>query len=484
MLRRVLCGAGLPAIAIVTWFSQARASGLPASAGAPSASLDFSLLATSVVLLIPAGLMMVAVAASEERRAASVAAAGLVGVALGVLIYALIGFGLQFGGASLISDLGSSRPLLSEWSPVDRLWGPGWGIIGLDGFLLPLETLDEDLLSVFLYQAILAATAACIPLLALARRLRFLVLWGVGLMFAIFVYPVYGNWVWGGGWLSQLGSTLGLGHGFVDFAGSGTIHALGGFFALAGLLAFGSRPKERDAGRDPPAIHFPLLSLLGALLLLIGWLSLVMGKPLLPGSVSFPRLAVNVLLAACGGMLTGTMYTWFVTGNPDLLIMVRSTVASLVAISACCAFVAPWAAAIIGAVAGLFVPLTIYLMQVRLGLEDPTGAVAVHGVAGLWGLIAVGIFADGVSGQGWNGIGSGAYLDVARQGVSGLLAGPGFQADWPQQMYAQLVGVVALLILALALSWLVLRGLKSLARRVAGLRAQMEVADDPTSAEG
>ncbi len=484
MLRRIVCGAGLAAIAALTLFGHVRASGLPGSGSAPTASLDFSLLATSVVLLIPAGLMMVAVAASEEERAASVAAAGLVGIALGVLIYALIGFGLQFGGLSLISNLRGTRALLSEWSPVDRVWGPGWGIIGLDGFLLPVETLDEELLAVFLYQGILAATAACIPLLALARRLRLLVLLGFGLMFAIFVYPVYGNWVWGGGWLSQLGSTLGLGHGFIDFAGSGTIHAVGGFFALAGILVFGSRPQERDEGGDPPPIHFPLLGLLGALLLLIGWLSLVMGKPLLPSSVSHPRLAVNVLLAACGGILTGTMYTWFVTGHPDLLMMVRSTMASLVAISACCPFVAPWAAAIIGGLAGLLVPLSIYLMQARLGLEDPTGAVAVHGFAGLWGLIAVGIFADGASGQGWNGVGSGAYLDVAEQGVSGLFASPGFQADWPQQIYAQVVGIVALLILALALSWLVLRGLKTLARRLAGLRSQMEVANDCTSAEG
>ncbi len=483
MLRRILYGAGLAGIAALTLFGQVRASALFGSATAPTASFDFSLLAASVVLLIPAGLMMIAVAASDEGSATSVATAGLVGIALGVLMYALIGFGLQFGGLSLISSLRGTRPLVSEWSPVDRLWGPGWGVIGLDGFLLPVETLDEDLLSVFLYQGILAATAACIPLLALAKRLPFLVLLGFGLMFAIFVYPVYGNWVWGGGWLSQLGSTVGLGHGFIDFAGSGTIHALGGFFALAGILVFGSRPRERGGGGHLPPIHFPLLGLLGLLLLLIGWFGLVMGNPLPLSGVSHPRLAVNVLLAACGGILTGTLYTWFVTGNPDLLMLARSTLASLVAISACCPFVAPWAAAIIGGVAGLLVPLSIYLMQVRLGVEDPTGAVAVHGCAGLWGLIAVGIFADGATGQGWNGVGSDAYLDVAGQGVTGLLARSGFQADWPQQIYAQLVGIVALLILALALSWLVFHGLNRLARRLEGLRSQAEVADDSTSAE-
>jgi Amt family ammonium transporter len=483
MFRRVLYGTGLVLIAAVTWFRPVGASGLARSAGAPATSLDFSLLATSLVLLIPAGLTMMAVAASEEEAAGSVAAVGLVGIALGVVIYALIGFGLQFGGLGLVSDLRGTRPLVSEWSPVDRVWGPGWGIIGLDGFLLPAETLDEDLLAVFLYQGVLAGTAVCIPLLALARRLRFLVLLGFGLMFAIFVYPVYGNWVWGGGWLSQLGSTVGLGHGFIDFAGSATIHALGGFFTLAGILVFGCRPQEVDQEAKPPPIHFPLLGLLGALLLLTGWFGLVAGKPLLTGNLSYLQLGVNVLLAGCGGILTGTLYTWFVTGYPDLLMMARSTVASLVAISASCAFVPPWAALVIGGLAGLLVPLTIYLLRVRLRLEDPTGAVAVHGFAGLWGLIAVGIFADGASGRGWHGVGAGAYLDVAGQGVSGILVSPGFQPDWPQQMYAQVVGILALLLLALALSWLVLRGLKSLALRLTGLRSQMAAVEDRTSAQ-
>ena len=483
MFNRVLYGTSLALIAALTWSGHAGASGLVGSADAARSSLDFSVLATSLVLLIPAGLTMMAVAASDQKQAASVAAVGLVGTALGVVIYGLIGFGLQFGGLGLISDLRGLVPLVSEWSPVDRIWGPGWGMIGLDGFLLYAETLDEDLLTVFLYYGVLAGAAACIPLLALARRLTFLVLLGFGVMFALFVYPMYGNWVWGGGWLSQLGSTVGLGHGFIDFAGSGTIHALGGFFALAGILVFGVRPHEVDEEAKPPPVHFPLLGVLGALLLLIGWFGLVTGKPLLLGSLPYPQLAVNVLLAACGGILMGTLYTWFVTGYPDLLMTVRSALAALVAISASCPFVPPWAALVIGGLAGLLVPLTIYLLRVKFRLEDPTGAVAVHGFAGLWGLLAVGIFADGASGQGWNGVGVGAYLDVAGQGVSGLLVSSGFQPDWPQQLYAQVLGIVVLLLLGLALPWLVLRGLKSLALRFAALRSQMAAMNDCTPAE-
>ncbi len=473
MSSRILCGTGLMAIMALAWGGEVAASGIVASAAAAITDLDFSLLATCLVFLIPAGLIMMAVGASEVEGAPTVAVVGLIAMALGVIGYALLGFGFQFGGLGLVSDLRGASELVSEWSPVDRAWGPGWGIIGLDGFLVLRETQDANLLTLFLYQAALAATAVCIPLLALARRLRLLALLGLGLIFAALVYPIYGNWVWGGGWLSQLGTTLGLGHGFIDFAGSGTIHALSGFFALAGILVFGGRFQKSENAAAPPPIHFPLLALLGALLLLPGWFGLVAGNPLLTGNVSQVRIVVNILLAACGGILVGTLYIWFAAGYPDLLMVARSMVASLVAISASCAFVPPWAALVIGALAGLLVPLSIYLFEVRLGLDDPTSGIAVHGMSGLWGLTALGIFADGASGQGWNGVGTGDYLTIAGQGVSGLLVRSGFQPDWPQQTYAQIAGVVALLLLGLALSWLVFRVLNGFVGRVAGLRSQI-----------
>jgi Amt family ammonium transporter len=444
-------------------------------------NLDLSLVVACLAFLVPAGLTMIAASASKREAAASVAAVGLVAVALGVVVYGVVGFGLQFGGLGLVSDLEGARDLRSEWSPVDRAWGPGWGIIGLDGFLLIQDSLEAEVLHTFLYYAALAATALCIPMLALARRLRFLALLGLGLVFAVLVYPVYGNWVWGGGYLSQLGTTVGLGHGFVDFAGAGTLHTLGAFFALAAILAFGARVQTLKVATEPPPVHFPVLGVLGAFLLLLGWFGLVVGSPVVGGDVSYGRILLNVLLAACSGILVSAFYVWFVRGDPDLLMISRGLVAALVAISASCAFVPAWAALTIGAVAGLLLPLSIYLFDVKLRLGDHTAAVAMHGISGLWGLIAVGVFADGSSGAGWNGVGATQYLGVDGQGVSGLLVGSGFPADWPGQLYAQVAGIVALLLLALVVSWLVLCGVQSLSRKTEALRSGMGLSEDEIS---
>jgi Amt family ammonium transporter len=443
--------------------------------------LDLSLMAACLAFLVPAGLTMIAASASNREAAPSVAAVGLVAVALGVVVYGVVGFGLQFGGLGLVSDLAGARDLRSEWSPVDRVWGPGWGIIGLDGFLVVRDSLDEEVLSAFLYYAALGATALCIPMLALARRLRFLALLGLGLVFAVLVYPVYGNWVWGGGYLSQLGTTIGLGHGFVDFAGAGTLHSLGGFFALAAILAFGARVRTTKVLTEPPPVHFPVLGLLGAFLLLLGWCGLVAGSPLLPTNISYVRILLNVLLAGCSGILVSSLYVWFVRGAPDLLMVSRGLVASLVAISASCAFVPSWAALAIGSIAGLVLPMSIYLFDAKLRLDDHTAAVATHGISGLWGLISVGVFADGSSGAGWNGVGATEYLASDGQGVSGLLVGSGFQVDWPGQLYAQVTGIVALLLLALGVSWLILYLVQSLSLKTEALRSGARQPDDEGS---
>jgi Amt family ammonium transporter len=437
--------------------------------------LDSSLFAACLVFLVPAGLTMIATGASNRKVAASVAAVGLIAVALGVVVYCAIGFGLQFGGLGLVSDLEGASDLRSEWSLVDVVWGPGWGLVGLGGFLVLRDSPGAGVLAVVLYYSALAATAVCIPLLALARRLRFLPLLGSGLIFAAFVFPIYGNWVWGGGYLAQLGKTTGWGHGFVDFAGAGTIHALGGFFALAAILAFGATARDTVSAGEPelPPVHFPLVALLGAFLLWAGWFGVVLGNPLVSSDVSYARIALNVLLAGCGGVLVNALYVWFVRRGPDLLMICRGLVASLVAISASCAFVPAWAALVIGSIAGLLLPLSIYLFEGRLRLDDYTSAVATHGISGLWGLIALGALADGSAGVGWNGVGTTQYLGIDGQGVSGLLVRSGLTPDWPGQLYAQVVGMLALLLFALGLCWLVFYTLNSLWARVVAVRTEV-----------
>jgi Amt family ammonium transporter len=222
---------------------------------------------------------------------------------------------------------------------------------------------------------------------------------------------------------------------------------------------------------------------LGVFLLLLGWFGLVLGNPVLSGDVSHERVLFNVLLAGCGGVLASSLYVWFVGERPDLLMIVRGMVASLVAVSASCPFVSGWGALIIGAVAGLLVPLSIYVFEAKFRLDDSTSSLATHGISGLWGLIALGVLADGTSGAGWNGVGVNRYLGVEGQGVSGLLVSSGFQPDWPAQLYAQVVGVVALLILALGIPWLVLTAVNSFKRRMARARSASETAGQESPGE-
>jgi len=204
-----------------------------------------------------------------------------------------------------------------------------------------------------------------------------------------------------------------------------------------------------------PPVHLPLLGILGSLLLLIGWLGLVLSNPLytlnqgLPGSL----MAVNVVLAAGGSTLVTMLYAWFTTSEANVLMVARGLAAGLVAISAACPFVPPWVALLIGAVAGLLLPLGIYFVEYLLRLDDPAAAIATHGLSGLWGLLALAIFADGRYGAGWNGVGAEEYLGITGQGVSGYLVASGFQIDLPSQLYAQLIGIAAIAIVTFALAW-------------------------------
>lgn len=432
--------------------------------------MEETLILTALAFLLPAGITMIAAASTTEKEAKDTALMGLLAIPLAIIAYALVGFGLQFGGLGVVSDLPGAESLVREWSPLDVAWGPGWGVIGLSGFGVLRGNFGGDLVSLFLFQAALVATATAIPLLSLAKRLNFPLLLLISFFTGGLLYPLFGNWVWGGGWLSQLGKNIGLGHGFIDFAGSGTVHLLGAGVALAGILVFGTRLKRHRGPVAPPPVHLPLLALLGTFLLLVGWLGVALGNPLLDETLPFAQIALNLMLSASGGLVAAAIYSWFTTGAPDLLISLRGGVAGLVAASASFPFVPPWAFLLIGAIAGLLLPLTLYLLDVKLRLDDPTAAVGMYALTGVWGLLALGLFADGRSGVGWNGVGIGDYLGVSGQGVSGLFAVSGFQPD-PTQLYAQLVGIGALILLFGGV-WLAFRGLERL--RILWPRAEME----------
>jgi Amt family ammonium transporter len=295
-----------------------------------------------------------------------------------------------------------------------------------------------------------AMTAALIPIVALRGRAPATATLLLALAMGAVVYPVAGNWVRGGGWLSALGNNLNLGHGFVDFGGAGTVHLVAAGFALAALVVWA--PERRPRGRQSPQLptgRLPLLAVVGGLLVLGGVLGWLWSNPLQMSSLdeaAIMRGSVNIVLCASGGMAVPLAYTWFVTGRSEPLMSVRGLAAGAVAGLAAGPFVQPGVAFLIGVMAGATVPFVAFLVDRLLHLEDATGAVTVSGLPAIVGLLLVGIFADGAAGQGWQMTGLGSYLGVAGQGVSGLFTAPGFQMDFPGQLQAQIIGVVALLL--------------------------------------
>ena len=256
-----------------------------------------------------------------------------------------------------------------------------------------------------------------------------------GLFASALLYPIYGNWVWGGGGLSQLG-TLGpkWGHGAVDFAGSGVVHAMGGVAAFWGAKILGPRIGKFDKDGTPRAIpghHLPM-AFLGTFVLLVGWMGFNGGSTFAGTDLRLTIVITNTILSAAFGCLAAMAVMWRKFGKPDPSMTCNGLLAGLVAITAPCAFVAPWAACVIGLVSGVIVVYVVVWMDHKAKVDDPVGAVAVHGANGLWGVIAVGLFADGKYGDGLNGVAG---------GVKGLFTGGG--AD---QLLAQLTDAIVLVI--------------------------------------
>jgi len=412
-----------------------------------------------VAFLVPVGLALLAIGAASEDRAEQVAITALLALAVAIIGYFVCGFAFQFGGAAFVSDMPGLQSLTAEWSPLDLTWGPGWGVIGLRGFALAGEAYNADVYLLFLSSLPAVTTAVLVTLLALSKHLRQTHLLAIGLLISGVFYPLFGNWVWGGGWLANLGLNLDLGHGFVDVAGSGTTFLLGALVALGGFLLIKPLLPVEDGPARLPPVHFPLLMVLGALLALVGWPGWVLGNPLIRERLVTSLVAVNLMFGAAGGALGVFLYSWFVTGQPNALATARGTIAGLVAVSAACAFVPGWAAWVIGAVGGALLLLGLYVWEQMLHLDDPSGSAATFGLPGIWGLLAVAIFADGRWGAGWNNVGMGEYLGIKGQGISGLLLANGYQPAGGVQLQAQLVGLAALLVVALLMPWLIFRGI-------------------------
>ncbi len=416
------------------------------------------LLAGFLIMFMQVGFAMVETGLCRAKNAAHTISMNLMICALGCLGFWAYGFALGWGNwshgpgtAGWFSSLGPGAAALSSgWglgAVADAATGVAsgaysYGLIGLKGFFLGgLD--DAGVLALFFFMLLLMNVAATIPVGAMAERWRWKNFCLYGLWIAL-PYGIYANWVWGGGWLAQAGANWGLGHGAVDFAGSGVVHALGGMIALAGAMVLGPRIGKFTAEGKPlplPAHHVPMV-VLGTLILVFGWFGFTSGPALAAEQPRISPIAVNTLLAGIAGTIAAMLTLQLKGLKPDTTIMCNGMMSGLVAISAACAFVSGWAAALIGAIAGVTVVFSVFFWE-RRRIDDPVGAISVHGVSGLWGLIAVGIFANGKSGAGWNGVARDSVLhgvgkDLGYDGVRGILYGDA------SQLLAQLLDAAVL----------------------------------------
>ncbi|MFZ9483098.1 MAG: ammonium transporter, partial [Ilumatobacteraceae bacterium] len=261
------------------------------------------------------------------------------------------------------------------------------------------------------------------------------VVWG--LFAGALYYPLFAAWTWGGGWLASMGRSLDLGNGYVDFAGSGVVHAVGGVAALAGAIVLGPRIGKYGADGKPRAIpgHNLPMALTGCFILLFGWFGFNAASTFAASDIQFATVATNTAIAGAVGAVTAMFYITKRTGKPDPSMQVNGMLAGLVAVTAPCAFISPWAAAVIGLVAAIIVIEAVFFIE-KKGIDDPVGAIAVHGIGGTFGVLALGLFANGQYGAGWN-------LTVEADGetpraITGLFYGE------TGQFIAQLIGAVVI----------------------------------------
>ena len=408
-------------------------------------SINFTwlLLTGFLVLFMQVGFAFLVTGLTRAKNAGHMMMMNLVSFVVALMAYYAVGFAFQFGGIAPIANLGGTSPLTS-------IFGHGnAGIIGLHGFFLQSgNSYDVGVLAFFLFQVVFMETAGYIIIGAIAERISF-----AGFLFAeiamgAIIYPIYGNWVWGGGWLAHLGQSLHLGHGAVDFAGSGVVHATGGWAALALAMLLGPRIGKYRA--DGTVRAFPGHNLgyvvIGTLVLTFGWMGFNPGSTFGATDLRIGIVAVNTLLAASAGAILAMCWTNWKWGKPDISMTCNGMLAGLVAITAPCAFVAPWAATVIGIIAGVLVCWSVEFFDKKARVDDPCGAISVHGVCGAWGVLAVGLFADGTYGIGWNGVSTSAL-----HGVQGIFYGD------PGQLGAQIIDMVVGFIWAWGVMWLLFR---------------------------
>jgi Amt family ammonium transporter len=354
-----------------------------------------------LVLFMQVGFALLVTGLTRAKNAGHMMMMNLTSFAVALIAYYAVGFAFHFGGVAPVANLGGLNPLHGLYPTGNH------GLIGYKGFFLQTgHGYDVGVMAMFLFQVVFMETAGYIIIGAIAERISFAGFLLAEVCMGAIIYPIYGNWVWGGGFMAHLGQTLHWGHGAVDFAGSGVVHATGGWAALALAVVLG--PRIGKFGTDGKPRAFPGHNLgyvvVGTLVLVFGWMGFNPGSTLGATDLRISIVAVNTLLAGCFGCVTAIAWTNAKYGKPDISMACNGMLAGLVAITAPCAFVAPWAASLIGIIAGFIVCYGVWFFDHVAHVDDPCGAISVHGLCGAFGVLSVGIFADGTYGDGWNGI--------------------------------------------------------------------------------
>jgi Amt family ammonium transporter len=397
--------AGIPGALLVPQLAHAQDAADPlemATTAVTGVNFVWTLIAGFLVFFMQAGFALVEAGLARRRNTVNILAKNFMDFTIGGIAFWAFGFAIMFGGSGLAPGLDS-----------------GNDFFGTSGFFLSGAAYSDDTAMLWFFQMVFAATAATIVSGGMAERTRINAYLAYSFLISAIVYPVYGHWVWGGGWLSQLD----LGSGALDFAGSGVVHAVGGISALIGAALVGPRIGKyaKDGSTRPMPGHSIPLVVLGTFILFFGWFGFNPGSTLNGTDTRIAMIAVTTFLAGAAGAIVGFYYSFARTGKADVSLACNGALAGLVAITAPCAFVAPWAALVIGAVGAGVMIVSLSVVDRMLKIDDPVGAFSVHGAAGIWGVLALGIFADG-----------------SYNGVSGLITGD------VGQLAAQVVSVIAL----------------------------------------
>jgi len=426
-----------------------------------------------LVLFMQAGFALLTCGLVRKKNAGHLMMLNFAAYVFAFLAYYAVGYAFQFGAMAVNSAPGNlgGTPTLNHF-----LLGSGfWGFLGGKGFFMAGPAYDAGSNVLALFEVVFMETAGYIIVGSICERISFWSFLLCELFIGAILYPVFGCWVWGGGWMSQLGNTMGLGHGYVDFAGSTVVHAVGGFCAMALSVVLGPRLGKYGPDGKPRAFpaHNLVYVVIGTFVLLFGWMGFNPGSTLGATDLRISVVAINTNLAAISGSATAMLFWYWKFGKPDITMACNGMLAGLVAITAPCAFVGPTSAFIIGILAGLVVCLGVLFNDNVTKIDDPCGAISVHGFCGILGGICLGLFADGTYGAGWNGVGATSYLGQAGKGVTGLFYGDS------KQFLVQLMGAAICAAWAFGATFIVFKAVNAMKSMRVTKEVELEGLDVP-----